>query len=99
MLLDHKRKTETQDDLVKEKQIKCVAQEWQGELCDPETALEVSELLVRENIKVISISRDLPPPQGWNKTSKCTIPGFDVAKRDSHSYFKQKEVEDTELTV
>lgn len=54
MLLEHKRKTETQEDLVKEKQIKCVAQQWQGELCDPETALEVLELLVRENIKARS---------------------------------------------
>lgn len=98
MLADHKRKTQTQEDLVKEKQIKYVTQQWQGELCDPEAALGVSELLVRENIKVISISRDLPPPQGWSKTSECIILGFDVAKRDSRSYFKQK-VEDTELTA
>lgn len=54
MLLEHKRKTETQEDLVKEKQIKCVAQQWQGELCDPETALEVLELLAR------GISRSYP---------------------------------------
>lgn len=71
MLVDHKRKTQTQEDLAKEKQIKYVTQQWQGELCDPEAALGVSELLVRENIKVISINRDLPPPQGWSKTSEC----------------------------